>query len=229
VARLLPTGLVAAVVVVLAIAPGAMASVSVGSGASRPTLKVDAKGNAEITYMQGKTRMIVFVPVKGAVIYGRRLRGKDVTKAATRPKLPYVKVLRRGRGGWFYALQTWPARIGAPELRFSRWKGKPTKLTFKARRENGGVALAGTVTYAGKPIPIKSRVPGGTAVREYVYLDQRVGGKWKVLGAVSVNRKGTYKHVLYGGTTGSRLRAIVAGPNIGTVYAPDMVRQIPPP
>jgi len=74
-----------------------------------------------------------------------------------------------------------------------------------------------------------SRAPGGLSVREHVYLDERVGGKWQVLGGASVSRKGTYRHRLSSVTTGTAYRASVAGPNIGAVYAPDMILQIPPP
>jgi hypothetical protein len=227
--RLLITKLALAVAGVLVLAPAATASVSVGSGAAAPRLAVDANGNAEISYTQGGERKTVLVPLKGAVVYGGRLAGQDVSKAVASPKLPYLKVLRKGPNGWIYALQTWPARIGPPELRFSRWQGAPTKLTFTAKRANGGISFTGKVTYAGKPIPMSSSAPGGLKVREYVYIDQRVAGTWKVLSGVTVKPNGTYEHMLYGGQSGDRFRASVAGPNIGAVYAPDMVMQIPPP
>ena len=74
-----------------------------------------------------------------------------------------------------------------------------------------------------------SRAPGGVVIREYVYLDQQVAGQWKIIGGVSVKSNGTYRRMLYGGQTGSLFRATVAGPNVGAVYAPDVVVQIPPP
>jgi len=227
--RLLIAKLALAVVGLLVVAPGALGSVSVGSGAAAPKLRVDAKGNAEVSYTQGGVRKTVLVPVEGAVVYGGMLAGGDVSRAVSSPKLPYLKVLRSGPGGWVYALQTWPARTGPPELRFSRWQGAPTKLTFIAKRASGGISLTGKVTYAGKPIPTSSAAPGGVKVREYVFIDQQVAGKWKVVGGVTVKTNGTYEHMLYGGQSGDRFRASVAGPNIGAVYAPDMVRQIPPP
>jgi hypothetical protein len=66
-------------------------------------------------------------------------------------------------------------------------------------------------------------------IREYVYIDQQVGKQWKVLGGASVAKNGTYRRVLYGGRSGDGFRASVAGPNIGAVYAPDVIVQIPPP
>jgi hypothetical protein len=208
----------------------ARASVGVASDARSPALKVDAKGNAEVSYTSEGERKTVLVPVKGAILPGGRITTADVSKAAKKPVLPNMKVLRRGPGGWLYALQTWPARDGPVELRFSRWKGAPTKLTFTAKQLRLGIALQGRVTIAGKPIPIKSRVPGGQLQREYVYLEQRLGGQWKILGGVAVKRNGSYLRVVYGtGPTGSLFRASVAGPNIGTTYAPDQVVEIPPP
>jgi hypothetical protein len=214
----------------LALAPPAAASVGVGSNAGSPQLRVDSKGNAEVSFTFGGDRQTVLVPVVGAVLPGGKLEGADVSRAASKPALPFLKVLRRGPGGWFYALQTWPGSRGPVELRFSRWRGDPTKLTLKATRERLGVALEGRVTLAGKPIPLRSRMPGGVMVREYVYLDHQIGGKWKNLGGVTIKRNGSYRKVLYGGgPTGSQFRASVAGPNVGAVYAPDMFVQVTPP
>jgi hypothetical protein len=214
----------------LALDQPARASVGVASDAGSPRLKVDAKGNTEISYTSEGERRTVLVPVKGAVLPGGRIATADVSKAAKKPTLPNMKVLRRGPGGWLYALQTWPSRGGPVELRFSRWKGAPTKLTFTARNVRRGISLQGRVTVAGKPIPIRSRVPGGMFQREYVYLDQRIAGQWKILGGVAVKRNGSYQRVVYlAGPTGSRFRASVAGPNVGTTYAPDQVVEIPPP
>jgi hypothetical protein len=222
--------LLSIVVTAFALGGPAAASVGVGSNAAAPALRVDAKGNAEISYVVGGAKKTVLVPKNGVVLYGGKLSGPDVSKAATSPALPFVKVLRSGPGGWMYALQTWPTRNGPAELRFSRWQGKPTQLTFTATQEHLGIALEGKVTYAGKPIPIKSRAPGGVVVREYVYLDQQVGGQWKIIGGVAVKSNGTYRRMLYGGgETGNLFRATVAGPNVGAVYAPDVVVQIPPP
>jgi hypothetical protein len=227
--RQLAARLVLAALVLLVVAPNAVASVGVGSNAASPRLRVDAKGNAEISYVQGGSRMTVLVPKTGAVVYGSKLSGRDVSRAASKPALQFMKVLRKAPGGWFYALQTWPTRSGPAELRFSRWRGAPTKLTLAATQEHFGIALQGKVTYDGKPIPIRSRAPGGVAVREYVYIEQRVGGQWQIVGGIAVKSNGTYRRMLNGGATGSLFRATVAGPNVGAVYAPDVVVQIPPP
>ena len=58
----------------LALAPATDASVGVGSGAGAVTLKVDAKGNAEIV-SGGKT---VLVPAKGNVLPGGKLLVNEI-------------------------------------------------------------------------------------------------------------------------------------------------------
>src|SRR5262245_19692271 len=226
--RHLTATLAIAAFALLGLAPGALASVSVGTNAAAPVLRVDAKGNAEISYKVGGQKRTVLVPVNGAVLYGGKIAGADVSKASS-ADVPFAKVVRSGPGGWTYALQTWPSRGGPVELRFSRWKGKPTKLTLTATQQRLGIALAGKVTYDGKPIPTTSRTPGGVVVREYVYIDQQVGGHWQIVGGVTIKGDGSYRRMLYGGPSGSLFRASVAGPNIGSVYAPDVIVQIPPP
>ena len=112
-----------------------------------------------------------------------------------------------------------------PETKDTNWSAS----TIATPRARGGISLTGRVTYASKAIPTSSAAPGGLKVREYVFIDQQVAGKWKVIGGVTVKSNGTYEHILYGGRAGDGFRASVAGPNIGAVYAPDMVLQIPPP
>ena len=222
--------LLLAALALLVAAPSALASVSVGTNAAAPSLQVDAKGNALVSYTTGGAKRTVLVPATGSVIYGGKLSGPDVSKPGSAAALPFAKVVRKGPGGWTYALQTWPSRSGPVELRFSRWQGSPTKLTLTATQEHLGIALTGTVTYAGKPIPQVSRAPGGVTIREYVYLDQQVGGKWQILGGVTLKTDGSYRRMVYSGQqAGSLFRASVAGPNIGSVYAPDVFVQIPPP
>src|SRR4051812_9918806 len=78
----------------LTLAPSATASVGVGSNAATPVLRVDAQGNAEISYSVAGAKKTVLVPATGAVLPGGTITGADVTHAVTSPALPYVKVLR---------------------------------------------------------------------------------------------------------------------------------------
>ena len=215
----------------LAPAPAAFASVGVGSGAAGPSLRVDAKGNAEISYTQGGAPETVLVPVTGAVIYGGQLTGPDVSKAATRPKLPFLKVLRSGPNGWFYALQTWPARIGPAELRFSRWQGEPDQADVHgdagARRHRS--RGQGHLRRQADPDDVegarraRDRASTSTSTSRSAASGRLLGG---VVGHAATGRTGGSSTA---GRPGTCFRASVAGPNIGAVYAPDVVVQIPPP
>src|SRR4051812_43434479 len=87
---------------VLALAPAAHASVGVGSNAAAPSLRVDAKGNAEVSYTVDKERRTVLVPLTGELSFGGTLAGRDVSRAS-KTTLPYAKVVRSGPHGWTYA------------------------------------------------------------------------------------------------------------------------------
>ena len=202
--RLLITKLALAVVGVLALAPGAMASVSVGSGAVAPKLRVDAKGNAEVSYTQGGVRKTVLVPAKGAVIYGGRLAGRDVSKAVASPRLPYLKALRKGPHGWIYALDVAGAHRPARAPLFALAGRADEAHVHREPGERRHLAH-GKVTYAGKPIPTSSAAPGGRQGPPVRLHRPAVGGKWKVVGGVTVKTNGTYQHMLYGGQSGRGL------------------------
>jgi hypothetical protein len=219
----------AAAVALLALASPAAASVGIGQNLAAPVLRVDAKGNAEISWTERGSQKTILIPVAGPVLPGGRLKGPDVSRPATAPKVAYQRVLRSGPGGWNYALQTWPINAGRPELRFSRWRGAPTTVTLKAESTSLGIALSGVAKFGGKPIPLRSPTPGGTVQRQYVYLHTQVGGVWKILGGVSVKRGGTYRKRLFGGPVGRWFRAGVAGPNVGRTYAPDAIALTRPP
>src|SRR5262245_45295629 len=90
----LPPLMLAAVVLVW-LAPAAKASVGVGTNAARPSLRVDAHGNAQVSYTTGDGRKTVLVPLRGPVLLGGTLDGKHVSKPAKKPDLPYLKVLHR--------------------------------------------------------------------------------------------------------------------------------------
>ena len=213
----------------LALAPPGAASVGIGTNAAQPGLRVDAGGNAEVSWASGGARKTLLVPASGPVLPGGQLEGADVSHEVSSPAIPFKLVLRSGPGGWYYALQTWPVRTGPVELRFSRWRGAPTKMTLETEKTSLGIALSGVATFGGKPIPTTSRTPGGTVQRQYVYLGSQVGGQWKNLGGVAVKPDGSYRRVLFRGPFGNLFRAGVAGPNIGSTYAPDALALAPRP
>jgi hypothetical protein len=212
---------VLAVVLALGIAPTAAASITVATNAARPALRVDAKGNAEVSWTSGGARRTLLVPTRGRVLPGGRLSEPDASRPVTGPAIPFRRVLRLA-GGRYYALQSWRVLPGGPvELRFSRWRGTPTRASILAEPARPGVTLAGTVTFAGRPIPTTSRTPEGKVLRQYVYLDALARGAWRRLGGVRLRADGSYRRLVSRSGAGARYRAAVPGPNIGTTYAPD--------
>lgn len=206
----------------LAAAPAAAASIVLATNAERPALRVDVKGNVEVSWESGGRRQTLIVPVRGPVRPGGTLAGRDVTHAVSAPAIAFRQVLRLGPGGWYYSLQAWqPAPAAPAELHFSRWRGAATNARMIARKTSVGDELSGTVTFGGKPIPMTSQTPEGKTLFAFVFLDALVGGEWKRVGGVAPRSDGSYKELVPYTLVGERYRATVSGPNIGTMYAPD--------
>ena len=203
-------------------AAAASASITVATDAQRPALRVDGAGNAEVSWTAGDERRYVLVPPTGPVFPGRRLSGADVSRPAAAPALPSRRVLRRTPDGRLWALQAWRVRPGGPvELRFSRWRGEPPLVTLAAELAFEGELLSGRATFAGRAVPLTSPTPEGTRLRSFVYLDRLVGGSWRRVGGVATRANGGFRRLLKASELGTRYRAIVVGPNIGTTLAPD--------
>jgi hypothetical protein len=216
------------ILMLIAVAAGALgttaalASIQVADGAARPALRVDARANAEVSWLETGVRKTLLVPVSGLVLPGGRLSGADVSRAARRDVVPMARVVRRTPDGYLWALQEWTRVPGEPpELRLARWKGAPTKLTL-AVSEDG---LAGTATFAGRPVSGFSKSPAGKRLRIYVYLDcsgcPGARNGWKRMLGVAPRADGSFRASIRPEWTGSRYRATVAGPNRGTTRAPD--------
>jgi hypothetical protein len=108
----------------LLLAPAAAGSITVAENAAKPSLRVDASGNSEVSWSAGGVRRTLLVPPGGRVLPGGRLAGADVSRAAPTAGVPFARVVRAGRDGWTYALQVWRVLPGGPvELRFARWRG----------------------------------------------------------------------------------------------------------
>jgi hypothetical protein len=202
----------------LALAPAATGSITVATNASRPALRVDAQGNAEVSWSAGGRRQLLLVPAAGRVRPGVRLSSPDVAKRAN-AAIPFSRVVVSGRDGWTFALQSWQVVPGGPvELRYSRWRGAATVATLAAKKTSTGVLLTGKLTLNGRPVPTTSRTPEGKVLRQYAYLDVASGGSWKRLGGVAVRADGTFRRYAPQGT---RFRVVAPGPNVGRTYAPD--------
>jgi hypothetical protein len=206
-----------------ATAASASASTTLGTNAQRPALRVDASGNAEVSWTAGGVRRYVFVPPTGRVYPGRRLTAADVSRANNAVALPFRRVLRRTPDGRLWALQTWRTQPGGPvELRFSRWRGAPPKITVTSESRFDGERITGRATFAGRPVPLFSPTPEGKRIRSYAYVDRGTTSGWSRIAGVATRADGTFRLFIPAGKLGARYRALLPGPNIGTTLAPDV-------
>jgi hypothetical protein len=207
----------------LTAARSAVASLNIANDVQRPALRVDARGWAEVGWTAAGVRRYLLIPPTGRVFPGRRLSRPDVSRPTNAVQIPFRKVLRRTPDGRFWALQMWRVRPGGPvELRFSRWRGRPTRLVIEAVDPRpGGYVVSGRATFAGRPIPLWSATPEGKRIRSYAYIDLAASTAWRRLGGVRVRADGTFARFV--ATTGTpRFRAVLPGPNINpAVWAPD--------
>ena len=211
--------------VLVAAAGSAAASLSVATNVQRPGLRVDARGWAEVSWTAGGTRRYLLIPPAGRVLPGGRLRGRDVSRAVTSVRIPFRKVVRRTPDGRYWALQVWRVRPGSPvELRFSRWRGRPTKLVIEAVEPSAnGYLVRGRATFAGRPIPLWSATPEGKRLRSYAYIDRMTSAGWRRVGGVAVRADGTFRRFVAATGGRRRFRALLPGPNLKAAWAPDAV------
>jgi hypothetical protein len=203
-------------------AGAAAASIQVATDAARPSLRIDARGNAEVSWLANGTRRTLLVPVTGRVLPGGRLSGADVSRRARGDVVPMARVVRRTPDGYLWALQEWARAPGGPEeLRLARWTGAPTKLTLTVSED----ALSGRATFAGRPVFGSTTTPSGRRMQINVYLDcagcPGARNGWKRMLGIAPRRDGTFRASLRPEWLGSRYRATVAGPNRGATRAPD--------
>ena len=223
--RAVPAGFLASTVLaVLASASTALASITVATNAQRPALRVDAQGNAEVSWTAAGVRRYLLVPPTGRVYPGRRLSARDVSVSTASVVLPFRRVLRRTPDGRFWALQTWRLQPGGPvELRFSRWRGAIPRVTLETRPQYAGEVLSGDASFAGRPVPLYSPTPEGKRIRSYVYLDRWTGRGWSRMTGVVTRADGTFRYFAPAGAVAKRYRALLPGPNVGATLAPDAV------
>jgi hypothetical protein len=214
--------LVLALVAVVPVAGGlARASIFVGADASQVQLRVDARGDAEVTFVSKGSRDTVIVPPHGQLYHGGALAGPDVSRRVATPKLPLALTVRRTPDGRLWALQAWQVQPGGQvELHLARWKGAPTRLTLAT----DGTHVTGTASFQGKPATGFTFTLEGKRPRIYVDLDCfACGGKpgWTRMTPVAPKADGSFSVFLRPEWVGKRYRATVSGPNIGTTFAPD--------
>lgn len=211
-------------VVLLGSAGTTSASISIAKNVARPALRVDALGNAEVSWSAGGSRRTLLVPAVGLYLPGGRISTPDVSRPTTIPALPFSRVVRRGPDGTLYALQTWRVEAGGPvELHFSRWKGARTTLTLTAEPAAASERLVGRAQFQGKRVAGYSRTNSGIRYRIFAYLDCFACPKpgWRRVTGVAPRADGTFRLLVPPGSRGSRYRATIAGPNLGRTLAPD--------
>ena len=153
-------------VAALVIVPAAHSSVTVARNAAAPALRVDARGNAEVRWTAGGVRRTLLIPPRGTALPGGRLRGRDVSRSTRAVVIPFRRTLRRTPDGRYWALQSWRlVRGGAVELRFSRWRGRSTRIDLTAHAAGQRQLLHGRSTFHGRPVTGFWRTLEGTPIR----------------------------------------------------------------
>ena len=211
-------------VTVLGSALPARASISIATNAARPALRVDALGNAEVSWSSAGVRRTLLVPAVGLYLPGGRISTADVSRPTKITGLPFARATRRGPDGTFYALQAWRVEPAGPaELHFSRWKGSRTTVTLAAEPASGSERLVGRAQFQGKRVAGYSRTNSGIRYRIFAFLDCFSCPKpaWRRIGGVAPRADGTFRLLVRSGFRGTRYRVTIAGPNLGATLAPD--------
>jgi len=199
--------------------PAASASYGLAVGASQAALRVDAKGDAQVTWTQDGAHESFVVPHSGPGFHGV-LPGSDVSKPAN-VALPLATTVRSTPGGTLWALQQLDVTGRPPSLDLARWTGAPTALTLTS----DGTHLTGTATFHGQPVTGFSQTLSGARMRIYVYLEcfgcGGHAGAWSFMLGVAPRADGSFSVALRPAWTGTRYRATVTGPNAGGELAPD--------
>lgn len=202
-----------ALAVVLVAAGTAHASIWVGESATKPTLRVDSKGTAEVRFTSRGRPDTVIIPAKGQLFHGGSLAGPDVSRRVSAPKLPNAIIVKRTPDGTLWAIQQMQLEPGGTrDLHLARWRGEPTKIEL----EVGDERLEGRATFNGRGVSGFSPTLEGKRLRIYVYLDYFAAGKWRRMLAVAPKADGSFSAFLRPAwQQASRYRATMPGPNIG--------------
>jgi hypothetical protein len=210
----------ALIVLAAALPSVANASVWVANNARAPTLRVDARGNAEVGWRDASGNLrTLLVPRTGRVLPGGKISGRDISRRQSTSQLPLGVVVRRTPDGRFWALQRWQVLPNGPvELHFARWTGEPTSVN--AEVANG--RLIGTATYHQNPLYGFSPTTAGKRMRVVALVDARDGASWRrLLGVFPRPPDGAFSVFLRPEWISAAYRITLPGPNLGWAYTPD--------
>jgi hypothetical protein len=216
-----------AVLCALALPSAAGASIKIAGDVKHPALRVNAAGWATVTYWKSGSWHKAKVSPLGKITWGKAAPGPDVSKKTDAVSIPFMKQLRVGPTGRYWALQAWQRLKGGQiELRLSRWRGAPTLLELWAWccKWNSEV-VRGRATFHGKPIYGYRNTPEGVpldGLGRNVYIDTYRGGKWKrTMGILTHRPTGTFGLWIRPYWRGTQYRAAMVGPNWGRMLGPD--------
>ena len=203
---------------VMPVAAGA--SVWVANTARAPSLRVDARGNAEARWRDARGTMhSLLIPRRGQVLPGGHIVGRDISRPDGTTSLPLAVTVRRTPDGRLWALQRWQILPGRPvELRFARWTGEPTIVSA----EVADGRLVGSATYHRQPLFGLSPTPEGKRVRVAAFVDAEAGDSWRrLLGVFPRAPDGSFALLFRPEWTAPTYRVTLRAPNLGWAYLPD--------
>jgi hypothetical protein len=223
---------------VLALIPAtAGASLKVAAWTSGERLAVARDGSALVTWREaGRIRHAV---VRGGRISYHSGIGTRRTGRSVRPSVAYGVAEVVLPDGTHYALQRIRrlgqfGQLGAPELRFARWRGAKPRLALTGEwAYNGRVPrMCGTATFHGRPFYGGRHTLSGRpldALGRNVYIDVLRGSRWFRIMGVLARPRGFALLIRDPAWRGTRYRALVPGPNIDGDLAPDVTASTPMP
>jgi hypothetical protein len=222
----------------LVIAPataGASLKISAWTGGER--LAVARDGSAQITWREdGRTRTAV---VRGShILYRAHIGARHIGRHIA-PDVAYGRDEVVLANGTHYALQRVRrlgqfGRLGAPELRFARWRGRQPQLSLTGEWAYDGrfPRICGTATYHGHAFFGGRHTLSGRPLDAFgrnVYIDVlRRGGWFRIMGVLT-RPKGFALLIRTTAWRGARYRALVPGPNVDGDMAPDVTASAPLP
>ena len=221
---------IAVIGLLLLLGESAAASITVATNVQRPALRVDARGYAEVSWSAGGRREYLLVPPTGKFLPGGRLSRPDVSRASTAVAIPYLRVLRRTPDGRYWALQTWRVAFSkSTELRFSRWRGDPTRITLASQPSGNTELLTGRASFQGRAVTGSSPTNAGKLILHSAFFDCFACGAagWLRFTARKTSADGSFAVTVPLNRRGTKYRVSITGPNRGASLAPDAAATVP--
>ena len=154
----------------------------------------------------------------------------DVSRASTAVAIPYRRVLRRTPDGRYWALQTWRVAFSkSTELRFSRWRGDPTRITLASQPSGNTELLRGRASFQGRGVTGSSPTNAGKPILHSGFLDCFACGAagWLRFTAKRTSADGSFAVTVPLNRRGTKYRVSITGPNRGASLAPDAAATVP--